>query len=329
MKMTSRILTAALISLLQTTASAQFKNVPPGSGDAMATAQAIEGPLELASGGIAIRGVARPADNCPACDVRLLSVEALTNETATITVQNDTCSASYSAESSIVRDAAVLVDSESDEVLRNVNLLGNMTSQDRSVLAAIAAAKRPRDYWRVELSGPLVGTRSGEALLALDLMLSDPQFYSGFALDRQADTVGGAVAQDERAEDARKAVEMYEAATRQMRRGYTGYNWSDQDADFRFTVSCDSGELGLTGRPGFTFLRRSEELEEWSSYFNANYTVIEDLNPQVFAYSVSFSRVAAFFRFVRDNDRASWQRVMAMSTDLPESTGRTPRLIER
>jgi len=131
--------------------------------------------IAKAGGGVVLRGVAKPKyqDSLP---LFINLTFADTKGLSTIYMQPQGSSIFYSDSSWLMRDAAMLVKSEKEnEIYRDVSLFGNFTSSDY---------KKGYDEWsfyKVEMADSLRGTKSGQTLLYMDIILADDantEYYS-------------------------------------------------------------------------------------------------------------------------------------------------------
>jgi len=316
-------------------------------GVAFSSQTEVTGSISSAGGGIILRGIAKPVKNCTSCEI--LQVILLDNQhLSSVKVNTKKCTVSYTAPNWLIKDAAMLVNSETSTVYRNVNLLSQPTkdelydiiskqipeiegmwSQNIGKLFEVSIATISK-YFFIEVSKPLIGTKSGEVLLVVDLILTDPEFYSKFDLERSKNIINLPkvnlmdINKDE-------AVKKYEYVLKTfIDEKIKNWTWTDERANFEFTVSCDSNKLLITGIPSFTFLNKDKEvLVDTTRYFEINRNVIEDLNPLIFKYANNFSRISSFFRYLKLNKPELWNDVLNCASTFPESIGSTPRIIER
>lgn len=255
-----------------TQAQAQFTHVVRRSGLALTTASyAIHGSFALAGGGVVLRSEARPDKKCVACEITDVTVTTNTDQMAFLTVLNGSSRAVYSAPAWLVRDAAVLVNSETKAIYRNVNLLGKPTA------AEIADGNAGGDYWHVELSDALNGTKSGETLLVVDLIQTKPEFYSRYDLNfYSATNIDLTLTNDAPATDSPemtpdessnpngKAVEKYLSRIKVFQ-GFENWTWADEDAGYTFSPDWKTQNLTMSGRPKFTYL--AEDMDNVTNQF--------------------------------------------------------------
>jgi hypothetical protein len=304
------------------TAVAQFRAVPYGSGVARVSTEAIVGSFAVAGGGVVLRGVAScsgPSDNCAVKAVHINSSSA--SDDATLEITSPKCSVPYTAPSWMISDSIALVSSETSTITRNVNLLGDPTP------AEINSRPNIEEYFTVEVSRSLIGRKAGEVLIAVDLMLTDPQFYSGFKIHRASDTVGPT---GPSAPNLSTTVKAYMTAADSLAREFVNWTWNDENSGYRYEIQCGSNKLSLTGLPTYTFLDDGGALNaEATKYFQENYKVVLNLNPEVYGNAIKFAQISAFLRSLRRERPLIWHELQQAAQSMPMSHGSTPRLVAR
>lgn len=168
-------LLSLICSILYLTSSinAQFKAVAGGfASSSKAAITTIAG----AGGGVVLKGKAVLPEDLNISQIILYDssnqIEFLTNQGTF----------NFLGSSWMFRDAAMHVywESMQDSMYRNINLLGSPESVDEYLEYS------PDEYWYVEVTDSLIGTKSGEILLLADIIQTDISFYSDrndFVLD--------------------------------------------------------------------------------------------------------------------------------------------------
>ncbi len=327
----AKVIFSLLTSLLffAGSATAQFKMVPYGSGVALSTASSgISGSYSIAGGGVILRGNAQCNGNCDIIGVQIVT----SSNTAYIALDNKQCKAKYTAPQWMVKDAIALVDSETSEVYRNVNLLGYPTTKKEIKYSS-------DDYWHVEISDALIKRKSGELLLAIDLMLTDPGFYSNFNIDRKHDTVGEKKTKkqenisDEENISPNDNVIAFENARNNLI-NTVNWTWNDEKTKYSYNISCNKKTINITGNPTYTFLLINDNGElaedmDATKYFTKNDSLIFNLNQNVYEKGIQFARLSAMLRNFKETFPNLWNKLVDESKALPESHGSTPRIISR
>ena len=313
-------------------------------GVAFSSQTSVTGPISSAGGGVILRGTAEPDKNCTQCKIQRVSL-LNKQQLSSVIVYTNKCTVSYTAPIWLIKDAVMLVNSETSTVYRNVNLLGQPTIDEvKVIISKLPNVKemQPQDlskylelgvatiskYYFIEVSTPLIGTKSGEVLLVVDLILTDPEFYAKFDLERTKNIIN---LNKDSFMNINIAVKKYEDVLKTyVDKNFKNWTWTDERAKFEFTISCHSNKLLITGAPSFTFLDINKEvLKEPTIYFEINRNVIEGLNPLIFKYANDFSRISSFFRYVKLNRPELWEEIFNSANAFPESIGSTPRMIER
>jgi len=325
--MTNIIFSLFASIIFSASALAQFNGVPYGSGVALSTSSSvISGSFAIAGGGVILRGIAQCTGNCDITDAHIEN----SPDTAYITIDNNKCNAKYKAPSWIVKDAIALVKSESSEVYRNVNLLGDPVKGEEKYSSY--------EYWHVEVSDALIKTKSGELLLAIDLMLTDPDFYSGFDINRDHDTVGEKADSNNATKEAienNNIIDFYEVFEGLGKKSnVVNWTWNDERTKYSYTVSCSKKAIEITGSPTYTFLKPNKHgklIEDIAAtkYFTNNYQAIININQAVYDKGIQFARTSALLRNLKNKYPILWAKLVNESTSLPESHGSTPRIISR
>jgi hypothetical protein len=312
--------TSMLIAILTGTAAAQFRFVPSGSGVARVATATISGSYALAGGGVVLRGIASCAAPASHCEVTSISIGPGLSGSK-LTVGSDDCETAYSVQSWVIKDAAALVASETQQIVRNVTLLADPTESEINGQSDIS------DYFIVELSEPLIGRKAGEILMAVDLMLTDPDFYSGFDVDWDGREIDETTARTPRNQSK---VAAFVRAFTSTEEDVANWTWNDRHTSYKYSLQCDQHKLRLTGAPSYTFLDSDGHLaKRTTELFQRDATLVHDINPDVYTTAIQFARVSALFRYLRDSKPSVWETLLAESKQLPESHGKTPRLIAR
>lgn len=211
-------------------------------------------PLHLAGGGVVLRGEAKPDTNSADINIADATVSTNVSQVAILTITGDDGKkALRSAPMWLVRDAAALVNSETRHVYRAINLQGQPTPQEKE-------AYSQGRYWFVEVADALIGTKSGEMLLVVDLVQTDPAFYSNYDLKyyRSGNEPPSDAQSQTRSSSRRAALEKYRE--RRIHLGTGGnWTWSDADANYTFRLDGQNEKLSIRGRPNFTFLEIDED----------------------------------------------------------------------
>jgi hypothetical protein len=221
----------------------------------------------------------------------------------------------------VIKDAAALVSSETQQIVRNVTLLAHPTESEIKRQSDIS------DYFIVELSKPLIGRKAGEILMTVDLMLTDPDFYSGFDINWDGNEIDQTTARTPRNQPQ---VAAFVRAFTSTEEDVTNWTWNDRHTSYKYSLLCDQHKLRLTGAPSYTFLDSDGHFaKRTTDLFQRDTKLIYDINPNVYSTAIEFARVSALFRYLRDSKPKVWETLLAESMQLPESRGKTPRLIAR
>jgi len=304
MKFRTRLIAVFFVILISVPALAELKTVAFDSGVAFAPAEVILGSISAAGGGVILRDVAVCNSDSSICNFHSVRIS---NRQNTIAIQvncGKKCFASYKTDYWVIKSAIDLVDSETNDVFRNINLLGQPTDNDLNLLDKNDLSQD--DVWYVEVSSALAETKAGETLLTLDLLLTDLEQY-GITLDYTPNT-------------ANKIIEKLGSE------GVANWTWTDEKAHSSFSVNCTTRELKLDSKPGYTFLSREKTIIYFPEVFESS---IRWMNPNLIDDSVEFTKVAAFFRHVRKNYPEDWAKLKSASRFLRKTPGETPRLLMR
>ena len=327
----------AIIFLIDS-ATAQFRPVPMHSGVAISSsATAISGSYALGGGGVILRGQSTCKGDPASCTITSLSILARSANRAELQVDTPLCSVQYSAPPWMIKDAIALVDSENATVYRNINLLGDLTKAESK-----SGIDNDGTYWVIELSDALLKRKAGELLLAIDLMLTDPEFYSNFKLTRSSDAVKPVSAtprliahSDSAMQASSPRVKAFEDALDSLDNSdFSNWTWNDEFSRYTHKFSCESHTIAFTGAPTYTFLRRGAnrslvEDKVTTHFFSDNYQLIINLNSDIYNNAIQFAQLAAFLRQIKSGNSTLWSKLVNDSKKLPESHGSTPRLISR
>jgi hypothetical protein len=327
----------AIVFLIDT-AAAQFRPVPMNSGVAISSsATAVRGSFALGGGGVILRGQSKCKGDAASCTITSLAILAPSANRAELQVETKLCAVHYAAPPWMIKDAVALVDSENATVYRNVNLLGDLTEAEKK-----SGLDDDGTYWVIELSDALLKKRAGELLIAIDLMLTDPDFYSNFKLNRNSDAVTpiNATARliahsDSAIQASSPRVKAFEDALGALDNSdFSNWTWNDESSRYTHKLSCESHTIAFTGTPTYTFLRRGPnqsliEDKVTTKFFSDNYQLIINLNSDIYNNAIQFARLAAFLRQIKSGDSTLWSQLVNDSQKLPESHGSTPRLISR
>ena len=373
-------LLSLLVLLIQATYS-QFKFVPAGTGFAYSSSASISFVGYAASGGgVVLRATAKPSNDLKAISFSNVSFNNASNDYQSLTFTTTSGNVELTSLSWILRDAAVLVNSESESKLyRNVNLLSSPKLTEDSI-------KYPTEkYWYIEISNALKGTKSGETLLLVDLLQTDYLFYSDSCGLRDVYRYNQAmVKKPQQIKDSidhyfitkiytsvlkidsikkssssdlikqtlinkienkiTKDTSDYFTASKNIKEKYNYSNWTynDENTDFIFKINQNK-KISITGRPIFTYTyRKTESSDDYfdykystvineylTNYFSKNYYLIENLKRETFQNAVEFSRIAAFYRYLKNNQSSTWSKIYAYYSLIPKKNGNTPRLIEK
>lgn len=307
------VLSVLVISTV-VTASQQFKGVPMDSGVAFAPTEAVDGQISLAGGGVVLRGItkcdAAQSDLCEFDNVTIVQRQE-SRDSVMLEASYKSCVVRHKIPTWIARSAADLVDSETAVVYRNVNLLGKPTKEEIQRFGQDAT----RSYWFIEVSEPLVQTKVGETLLLIDLLLTDPAFYAA--------TAGKSVNQSlEESSEVKIFLENWPKPF--------NWTWTDEQANPTFRVDCERHKLTLSGKPQYTFLYIDRSIDlETTRYYEQHESDIISLHPTLYENSTEFARVASYLRFVKIEYPQLWLSLRAQMQKLAQTSGSTPRVIER
>jgi len=135
-------------------------------------------------GGVLLKGVARPKNQDSAVVfTNITFVES--NGISTMYIQTPDSKISFSDSTWTMRDAAMLVKSETqEEMYRDVNLHGSFS--DDEYRRGLDQKFPTNKYYNVEMTDSLIRTRSGNVLLLIDLMITNNRNTSYYSNDKEA-----------------------------------------------------------------------------------------------------------------------------------------------
>ncbi|WP_207061634.1 hypothetical protein [Motiliproteus sp. SC1-56] len=309
MKFQIRLCSVFVVILLSVSASAGLKGVAFDSGPAYAPTEVIEGSISTAGGGVILRSIAS-CDSTGSDRCKIESANLLPGKNSS-TIQivfgkrgfffGEKCSGSYTADTWLIKGAIDLVASESEQVFRNINLLGKPTTKDIKLLYKNRVS--PRSVWFIEVSPALAKTKAGETLLTLDLLLTDLQQYA-------RDPANASLIERQLSSE-----------------GVVNWTWTDEHAQPSFRVNCAKSAISLSGSPSFTFLDDQKRVVNFSR--GNILKMIHETNPELLNRSTKFSNIASFLRHIRDEYPKHWSKLRFASHQLKGSHGDTPRLLMR
>lgn len=114
------------------------------------------------------------------------------------------------------------------------------------------------------------------------------------------------------------------------------YTYNDENADYRFYYTQNDKRLHVDGTPSYTFLIHKHTLFSDSmtidsvctNYFVQNPDLIKNLNYSVVNDAEHFSKVAAFYRYLKSDYPRLWNQVYVHYLHTVKKTGKTPRFIK-
>jgi len=126
-----------------------------------------------AGGGVILKGIAKPYKNDDKIIFNDVKIVELSDTNSRLNFITTKCNVEFSNTSGLIRDAVMFVDFEKrrDSITRDVTLLGEPTDSDLLDYS-------PYEYFYIEMTKPLIGTKSGEQLLLVDILMTDTKFYS-------------------------------------------------------------------------------------------------------------------------------------------------------
>lgn len=318
MNLKTQLLACLLGVAVAGSAAAQFINVGDGPSARSTHSEPIPEPYDRAGGGVILRGVASCADDKTTCEILSAGISSNGGGRSQLRVVTSRCEARYSAPGWMLKDAVKLVAGETDTIYRNVNLLGKPGEEEESVLTSMF-------FFHVEVSPELIETRTGETLLVVDAMLTNPSRYANFRVGLPTVKNPNDVMESETA-----GVKSFNAAYEKFKAEIVNWTWNDRNRAFSFVVSCDQNTLNLYGSPIYTFLTRDKKpAERPTEYFAENPNLIHGLNPEVYSSAIQFAQIAAFLRRIHHDQPAVWKSLVKDAAAIPASRGTTPRLIPR
>jgi hypothetical protein len=306
-----------LITACQTSYS-QFKEVHGGLAHTMQARISTIGFMR-AGGGVILKGKAKHSNADSAIFFKDVSLIESSDSTSTITIGTSRGQFSFSNLSWLMRDASSLVKFENDSrFYKEVDLLDTTNQETLEELLHYPKSQ----YFYVQVNEPLLKTKSGERLLLVDLLLTDPAYYS------DPSAIPCHYGKYRLASDSLK-LRMY----RDDFRTIDDWTYNDESTNYRFECQSASHSLAIEGKPHFTFLSEGIDSIEvntvYTNYFDNHSDIISNLNPSLFKDAETFGQIAAFFRYLKTSYPVLWNRVTDYYSHVASVPGSTPRIIKR
>ena len=316
MNLKTKLIACLFGAVVAASATAQFAQIGGGASARSTHSEPIPEPYDRAGGGVILRGVASCAGGKANCEVLSAGILGSSGGRSQLRVVTSRCEALYSAPGWMLKDAVNLVAGETGTIYRNVNLLGEPDGKKESLLDAML-------FFLVEVSPELVKTRTGETLIVVDAMFTNPSRYANFK-------VGLPTVKDPKdlIESETPGVKAFNVEFKRFGTQIANWTWNDKNRAFSFVVSCDRKALALYGSPIYTFLTEEKAVaEQPTKYFAEHPLLIYALNSAVYSDAIKFAQIAAFLRHVRDVRPAVWTALVKDAAVIPASRGTTPRMI--
>jgi hypothetical protein len=356
-------LTLILVNLCQI-ANSQFKAVSGGFAYNATAIISATGYAE-AGGGVILKGESKAILEDSHLIFQNVSITDDTTGFSNIEFKTSKCNVYLSSYTWLMRDAVMFVNGETkNEMHRDVNLLDTPSAKEVDT----AFLYPTNEYFYIELNKDLIGTKSGEMLLLLDLLQTDVEFYSDttasysniLSYKTEFDTLLKKSLEDShlkclKYDSIRKtgtltsldsfripilqklAVEYLYNKIAVTDVDYwfdlllTTSNWTynDEKTNYTFSCSCDNHQLVLRGNPQFTYLTSGFINTLFTNYLGKHPYIISNLKKETFSNTNKFAQVASFFRYLKNNNNPLWSQIVYHYKTIPKTPGNTPRIIKR
>lgn len=341
------------------TSFSQFKSMAGGFAFAAKATISATG-YALAGGGVVLKGEAQPVIEDSSVVFINVNIEEEHEGYSTLIFETSKCNVSLSSFTWLIKDAVELVNKEKNrKMYRDINLSGLPRKKEDT------SSFPPDSNWYIEMNEALIGTKSGEMLLLVDLLQTDLEFYSDsgktseinqfeevksellgenmvrtleliMSLDTLNDEDLNSIALTE--SDIVKLLGLHYLLGSNpsdsvvlesflLIHEATNWTYNDEYTDYYYHCDCDSNYLNITGRPIFTYLTMGFENEYLTQYFTDNYSMIENLRKETFKDAVTFARISSFLRHLKRNDKKSWKKINNHFATVSHQNGNTPRII--
>ena len=333
-----------------------FKDVSASFGFVPSEPQnSVEGPISIAGGGVILRDIASCDSGSDSCALDNFELVPGVSRSEILIESGEGCTARYSTESWILKAAIDLVLDEKKKIYRNIDLLGE--ARDEELESIEEYGESEKKHFFVEMSPSLVGTRMGENLLTIDLLLTDIIFYAPYDDGAALYTENNPFIPDSLDyESARELFDYFKEIVHLyfVRSEATNWTWHDEFANTTYRIDCENENILLQGSPEFTFLRKDSESNLQSSFDGAEQLnnlmnfATRTLIEKRYQEAVEFSQLCAFLRSIKRSSYLKWNygtvkiqygsfqwhssykhKLKNMVAELMSKSGETPRILEQ